>query len=431
MSDSPDRSPPLGAAFFRVLLVQLLSTLADNAFLIVAIARVIELGEAAWLIPILKVSATFFYVALAPFVGPIADAIPKGRVMLLANGFKCCAIGLLLFGLDPVLVIGLAGVGAAVYAPAKYGLVTELVPGSALVRANGYFEAVTVCAVVFGVVLGGFLVSPFMPVLSLGWMVTGADQPSPLTTGVLVVIALHGAATMGSWGLADSHARYAPQPWKLSAMCRAFVTENRMLWRDPLGGMSLAVTTLLWGAGATLQLVVLRWATESLALPLSQASYLQGMSAVGIVVGAALASRWVTMRHAARLLPLGILLGVSIPLLLLVDTVSTAALLLVYVGALAGFFVVPMNALLQLRGCTLLTAGRSVAVQGFNENAGMLLMLLLYAAATAYGVAVPALVIGFGFCVGASMALLWWAKRRHLGAPVPTDSPKIHQEVTE
>jgi hypothetical protein len=262
-------------------------------------------------------------------------------------------------------------------------------------------------------------------------MVTGADQPSSLTTGVLVVIALHGAATMGSWGLADSHARYAPQPWKLSAMCRAFVTENRMLWRDPLGGMSLAVTTLLWGAGATLQLVVLRWATESLALPLSQASYLQGMSAVGIVVGAALASRWVTMRHAARLLPLGILLGVSIPLLLLVDTVSTAALLLVYVGALAGFFVVPMNALLQLRGCTLLTAGRSVAVQGFNENAGMLLMLLLYAAATAYGVAVPALVIGFGFCVGASMALLWWAKRRHLGAPVPTDSPKIHQEVTE
>ena len=272
MPDSPDRSPPLGAAFFRVLLVQLLSTLADNAFLIVAIARVIELGEAAWLIPILKVSATFFYVALAPFVGPIADAIPKGRVMLLANSFKCCAIGLLLFGLDPVLVIGLAGVGAAVYAPAKYGLVTELVPGSALVRANGYFEAVTVCAVVFGVVLGGFLVSPFMPVLSLGWMVTGADQPSPLATGVLVVIALHGAATMGSWGLAYSRARYAPQPWKLSAMCRAFVVENRTLWRDPLGGMSLAVTTLLWGAGATLQLVVLRWATESMALPLSQAS---------------------------------------------------------------------------------------------------------------------------------------------------------------
>ncbi len=431
MPDSTDRAPPLGAAFFRVLLVQLLSTLADNAFLIVAIARVIELAEAPWLIPILKVSATFFYVALAPFVGPIADAMRKGRVMLLANGFKCCAIGLLLLGLDPVLVIGLAGVGAAVYAPAKYGLVTELVAGSALVRANGYFEAVTVCAVVFGVVLGGFLVSPAMPRLELDWMLDAAAQPSALTGGVLVVITLHAGATLGSWGLADSRARYAPRPWQLLSMCRAFVAENRLLWRDPLGGMSLAVTTLLWGAGATLQLVVLRWATESLALPLSQASYLQGMSAVGIVLGAALASRWIAIHQTARLLPLGLVLGLSIPLLLLVHTVYSAAFLLVYVGALAVFFVVPMNALLQLRGCTLLTAGRSVAVQGFNENAGMLLMLLLYAAGTAFGISVPALVIGFGTCVSGSMALIWYAKRRHLAAAAQHISSNIHRQVTK
>lgn len=431
MLDSTDRAPPLGAAFFRVLLVQLLSTLADNAFLIVAIARVIELAQAPWLIPILKVSATFFYVALAPFVGPIADAMPKGRVMLLANGFKCCAIGLLLCGLDPVVVIGLAGVGAAVYAPAKYGLVTELVAGSALVRANGYFEAVTVCAVVFGVVLGGFLVSPAMPVLPWGGMLNAASQPSALTGGVLVVIALHAGATLGSWTLPDSRARYAPRPWRPVALCRAFVAENRLLWRDPLGGMSLAVTTLLWGAGATLQLVVLRWATEFLALPLSQASYLQGMSAVGIVLGAALASRWIAMHQAARLLPLGLLLGLSIPLFLLVDTAYGASLLLVYVGALAGFFVVPMNALLQWRGCTLLTAGRSVAVQGFNENAGMLLMLLLYAAGTAVGISVPALVLGFGACVAGSMALIWYARHRHLAAVERQISSNIHRQVTE
>lgn len=426
MPDSTDSAPPLGAAFFRVLLVQLLSTLADNAFLIVAIARAIELAQAPWLIPILKVSATFFYVALAPFVGPIADAMPKGRVMLLANGFKCCAIGLLLLGLDPVVVIGLAGVGAAVYAPAKYGLVTELVAGSALVRANGYFEAVTVSAVVLGVVLGGWLVSPAMPRLALDGMLNAASQPSALAGGVLVVIALHACAALGSWGLADSRARYAPQPWQLAAMCRAFMAENRLLWCDPLGGMSLAVTTVLWGAGATLQLVVLRWAGASLDLPLSQASYLQGVSAAGIVLGAALASRWIAMHHAARLLPLGLLLGASIPLLLLVHTVYSAALLLVYVGALAGFFVVPMNALLQLRGCTLLTAGRSVAVQGFNENAGMLLMLLLYAAGTAAGISVPALVIGFGACISGAMVLIWFAKRRHLAAAAHTVSPNIH-----
>lgn len=420
MSDSLDRSPPLGAAFYRVLFVQLLSTLADNAFLIVAIARVIELAGAPWLIPILKVSATFFYVALAPFVGPVADAFPKGRVMLASNAFKCSAIALMLLGLDPVLTIGLAGVGAAFYAPAKYGLVTELVPGSALVRANGYFEAVTVCAVVFGVVLGGFLVSQGMPDLAgWGWMPGLNGAPSHLTAGVLVVLGLHAGATLLSWGLADSRARYAPRPWHLADLWRSFVQENRILWGDALGGLSMAVTTLLWGAGATLQLVVLRWATEALALPLSQASYLQGMSAVGIVAGAAMASRWIAMRQAARLLPMGVALGLSIPMLLFVNTVPTAALLLVCVGAMAGFFVVPMNALLQLRGCTLLTAGRSVAVQGCNENAGMLLMLVIYAAATAAGISVSALVLGFGASVSAAMALVWYAKRHHLDLTPP------------
>ena len=420
MPDSPDRSPPLGFAFYRVLVVQLLSTLADNAFLIVAIARVIELDGAAWLIPLLKVSATFFYVALAPFVGPVADAFQKGRVMLASNAFKCGAIALLLVGLDPVLTIGLAGVGAAFYAPAKYGLVTELVPGSALVRANGYFEAVTVSAVVFGVVLGGFLVSPAMSGLAnWGWMPGPTGEPSALTAGVLVVVGLHAGATLLSVGLADSRARYAPRPWQLLALWRSFLQENRTLWGDALGGLSLAATTLLWGVGATLQLVVLRWATEALALPLSQASYLQGMSAVGIVAGAALASRWVSMRHAARLLPMGVVLGLSIPLMLFVHTVTAAAVLLVCVGALAGFFVVPMNALLQLRGCTLLTAGRSVAVQGFNENAGILLMLILYALATSANISVSALVLAFGATVSATMGLVWFAKRRYLHQAPP------------
>jgi hypothetical protein len=252
-----------------------------------------------------------------------------------------------------------------------------------------------------------------------GWMPGPAGEPSHLTAGVLLVLSLHAAATVLSLGLADSRARYAGRPWQLGSLCRSFLQENRILWADPLGGLSMAVTTLLWGAGATLQLVVLRWATEALALPLSQASYLQGMSAVGIVGGAALASRWVAMRHAARLLPMGVALGLSIPLLLLVQSVSAAAVLLVCVGALAGFFVVPMNALLQLRGCTLLTAGRSVAVQGCNENAGMLLMLLLYAAGTAAGISVSALVLGFGVSVSAAMALVWFAKRRHLHEAPP------------
>ena len=145
----------LPRAFFLLLGVQSLSTLADNAFLILAIARVLEQDGAAWLIPLLKISFTLFYVVLAPFVGPLADAFPKGRVMLLANVLKVAALLLLLAGFSPVLAIGLAGFGSAIYAPAKYGLITELLPARALVRANGYFESATVCAVILGTVLGG------------------------------------------------------------------------------------------------------------------------------------------------------------------------------------------------------------------------------------------------------------------------------------
>lgn len=395
-------------AFYLILAVQFISTLADSAFLIVAIARVMELAAPGWLIPVLKISFTLFYVLLAPFVGPLADAFPKGRVMLAANVLKVLAMLMLLGAADPVVAIGIAGLGAAIYAPAKYGLITELLPRCALVRANGFFEGTTVCAVILGTVLGGFLVSPLMPVWQLpGRLLGDGLSGTQLVAGMLVLLVLHTLSTALSVRVADSGARYRRQSMRPAVLLRQFVSENLTLWRDPLGGLSMAVTTLLWGVGATLQLIVLRWAHDHLGLPLAQAAYLQGVTALGVISGAMLASRYVALEHAHKVLPLGMLLGALIPVLLWVHSVVGAAALLLLVGALAGYFVVPMNALLQHRGCTLLTAGRSIAVQGFNENGGMLLMLAAYGTAIAQGVSLEHLVAAFGALVASGMAAIF------------------------
>jgi MFS transporter, LPLT family, lysophospholipid transporter len=404
---------PLPSAFHQVLRVQFVSSLADNALLIVAIARTMELGADGWRVPLLKMGFTLFYVLLAPIVGPVADSMRKGRVMLMANLFKTCALMLLLAGSDPLLVIAIVGWGSAAYAPAKYGLMTELLPPGDLVRANGFFEGATVSAVILGTVLGGFLVSPHMP--TLVWPVLLQWQASSSTAyaaGMLFLLLLNALASTMSLGIVDSGARYARASIAPKALFRRFWQDNMLLWRDPLGGISMAVTTLLWGVGATLQLIVLRWSHESLGLPLADGAYLQGVTAVGVVAGAIWASRYVTLGDTLRLLPIGIVLGLMIPVLLWLNTIAGAVVLLVTVGALAGFFVVPMNALLQHRGHGLLTAGRSIAVQGFNENAGMLLMLAAYAGAIAFDLSLNALIASFGALVVLGMVLIYGVQSR-------------------
>ena len=421
--------------FYILLVVQFVSTLADNAFLIVAIARVIELAAADWMIPILKLSFIMFYVLLAPFVGPLSDAIPKGRVMLLANFLKVCAVFFMLIGMDPVLAIGIAGLGAAMYAPAKYGLITEMLHAKDLVKANGFFEGSTVSAVILGTVLGGLLVSPLLnqfDAVAARWQPEG--MTSSLTIGMLALLILNGLATLLSFSIADSGARYPRHSFHPILLCRQFFRENLSLWRDPLGGLSMLVTTLLWAVGATLQLIVLRWANESLGLPLEQAAYLQGITAIGVIAGAILASRFITLELAPGLLPLGILIGLLIPAMLAVDSVLWAAILLISVGAIAGFFVVPMNALLQHRGCSLLTAGRSIAVQGFNENAGMLVMLAVYAAATATNTSLNTLIWCFAAMVTLGMTAIFLmqlskgrVRRAHHGAyDAPYERQRTH-----
>lgn len=391
---------------------QFVSGLADNALLIVAMARLHEAGRHIWLAPLLKAVFTLAYVGLAPVVGVVADLWPKARVMLAANGLKALGCLLMAWGIDPLLSFAVAGIGAAVYSPAKYGLTVELAPADQLVHANGWLEVTTVGAIVLGTMLGGALVGPWLvtdltPDLA-AWLPVGA----PLAAALAMVLGLYVVAAVLNLLIPASGVRPHAMQGDLRVLMKRFTHAQGVLWRDPLGSVSLGVTTLFWGAGATLQFVVLAWAQQSLALSLSEAAYLQGMVAVGIGAGALAAGRWVALDQAPRVLGLGLLMGLCVPLMTLVQSVAVAVPLMAAVGALAGFFVVPMNALLQHRGRLLLGAGESIAVQNFSENLCVLAMLGAYAGLQAAGWPLHRLVFLLGAFVTGGVALVMWRHRR-------------------
>ena len=406
--------PAMPRGFHLLIAAQFFSALADNALLIVTMAVLVQRDMAPWLAPMLKFGFTLAYVVLAPVVGPLADAMPKARLMAWMNGVKVLGVASLLAGIHPVAGFCIVGLGAAAYAPAKYGLVTEIVPAHRLVAANGWIEVSVVCAVLLGTVCGGLLVSPW-------WLGSGAishavqaGAPDALWVSLASLLAVYALAAVLNLGVPDSGARYPGRSIHPLAMVRDFIGANRVLWRDREGGLSLAVTTLFWGVGATLQFVVLRWASEQLRLPLSQAAYLQGVVAIGVVAGAAIAGRYVPLAAAPRMLVFGVLLGLCMPLLAVVDSLALAVPLLVVVGAVGGLLVVPLNALLQHRGCQLLTAGRSIAVQGFNENASVLALLATYAALVALDLPLRTLMSGFGLAIALAIMLLMlreWQRR--------------------
>ncbi len=402
----------LPRGFHVLIAAQFSSALADNALLIVAIALLAEQGWPAWWAPLLKFSFTIAYVVLAPAVGAWADGRPKARLMMAMNALKVVGVMLLLGRAHPLLALAVVGVGAAAYAPAKYGLVTELVGARALVAANGWIEVTTVLAVLLGTVVGGLLVSPALAAL----VVQQGLGLAPLSAALLLLLGLYALAAVLNLGIPDSGARYARQSLHPLALTRSFVVAMGCLWRDREGGLSMSVTTLFWGVAAVLQFAVLRWALDVLGLTLERAAYLQGVVAVGIVAGAALAGRVVPLAQAPRVLPLGILLGLVVPTVNLVDSWVMALPLLLLVGALGGALVVPLNAMLQHRGHQLLTAGRSIAVQNFNENASVLVMLAVYAALLAAEVDIRHLITGLGLLVATVVTVLWLRHRRH---PLP------------
>ncbi len=374
---------PLG--FYIIMAAQFFSALADNALLIVAIALLRDMAAPSEYEPLLKLFFTVSYVALAAFVGAFADSMPKWRVMLISNTIKIGGCLMLFLGTHPLFAYAVIGLGAAAYSPAKYGILTEYLPHRLLVVANGWIEGLTVGAIIIGTVMGGFMildgVADGLMALSLPFVDT------PFEAAVLVIGSLYLVAAIFNLYIPDTGVDHKPLKSNPLYLLHDFNHCLRLLWRDKLGQISLAVTTLFWGAGATLQFIVIKWAEHNLGMSLSQASMMQGVVALGVAAGSIVAARYVTLRKSVRVIPLGIAMGVGVISMIFVTSTSAAMLLMVAVGALAGFFVVPMNALLQHRGHILMGAGHSIAVQNFNENLSILVMTGTYALLIMLGLA--------------------------------------------
>ena len=394
--------------FYTIMAAQFFSSLADNALLIAAIALLIELSAPDWMKPLLKLIFTVSYVVLAPFVGAFADSMPKGKVMFITNTIKILGCGLLFFSIHPLLAYAVVGFGAAAYSPAKYGILTELLPAERLVAANGWIEGTTVGSIILGTMVGGALISPAVSawLLSFDFPLIDLGINSPAESAILVIGAIYALAALFNLKIPDTGARYERQHTNPIKLLADFWHCNTTLWRDKLGQISLAVTTLFWGAGATLQFIVLHWARDQLGMALDKAAILQGIVAIGIAAGAVLAARFVPLKATPSVLKLGVIMGLVVPLMTLVGSMGTSIPLLVLIGGLAGYFVVPMNALLQHRGHVLLSAGHSIAVQNFNENLNILVMLGLYALLIKAELPVNTIIVIFVLFVAATMALV-------------------------
>ena len=394
--------------FYMIMAAQFFSALADNALLIASIYLLREMQAPQEYEPLLKLFFTVSYVALAAFVGAFADSMPKWRVMLISNTIKIAGCSLMFFGVHPLAAYAVVGLGAAAYSPAKYGILTEYLPARLLVVANGWIEGLTVGAIILGTLVGGVLIKPAIADTLLSLNLPYVDTVPEIA--LCVIGTLYVIAALFNLKVPDTGVDHKALKSNPIYLIHDFNHCLKLLWRDKLGQISLATTTLFWGAGATLQFIVIKWAEQALHLDLSKASMLQGVVAVGVAIGAVMAARMVSMRSAVRVIPLGIAMGIIVNVMIFVTDMSVAMVLMVLIGALSGFFVVPMNALLQHRGHILMGAGHSIAVQNFNENLSILVMTGLYAFLIRSGFSINTVVVAFGLFVAGTMYLV---KLRH------------------
>ncbi len=391
---------------------QFFSSLADNALFVGAVQLLRSSGAAEWQQAALVPMFALFYVILAPFVGAYADSQPKGKVMLYSNSIKIVGCLMMLFGSHPLMSYAIVGLGAAAYSPAKYGILTELLPASQLVRANGWIEGLTITSIILGVLLGGQLVgihiSSMLLSIDLPLVTTSVDTAPEAAISVLIFIYI--LAAWFNTRIPHTGVEMRPMPKRLLELLPDFWTCNSRLWRDKLGQISLATTTLFWGVSGNLRYIVLAWASVALGYSVTQASSLVGVVAIGTAVGAVVASMRMKLEHATLVMPLGIAMGVLVILLNFITNVWVAAPFLVLLGGLGGFLVVPMNALLQHRGHNLMGAGRSIAVQNFNEQACILGLGAFYSLSTGMGLSAFGAITAFGVVVAGFM---WVIQRWH------------------
>jgi len=425
--------------FYIIMAAQFFSSLADNALLVAAIALLMHMQSPDWMTPLLKFFFTVSYVAFAAFVGAFADSMPKGRVMFITNSIKVVGCMLMFFHemweipgapnyLTVLLAYTVVGVGAAAYSPAKYGILTEYLPHHKLVVANGWIEGLTVSSIIIGTLLGGVLISATVSghllAIDLPHIDTGVDTPAE--AAITIIMLFYGVAAVFNLYIPNTGVDHRAPNKNPFYLIREFAHCVKLLWTDKLGQISLATTTLFWGAGATLQFIVLKWAEVALGYSLSQATLLQGICAVGIAAGSVIAAKVVPLNRAVNVVPVGIAMGAVVIAMNFVTSIAVAIPLLIAIGGLAGFFVVPMNALLQHRGHILMGAGHSIAVQNFNENLSILAMLGLYALLIKIDLSIYWVIALFGTFVSLSMMLV---RRRHLHNLATGPLPVIPADV--
>jgi LPLT family lysophospholipid transporter-like MFS transporter len=394
--------------FYTIMAAQFFSSLADNALLVAAIELLKSTNAPAWQMPALGPMFAVFYVILAPFVGAFADAVPKGRVMFVANTIKVAGCLMMLFGSHPLLAYAVVGLGAAAYSPAKYGILTELLPPSQLVKANGWVEGLTIGSIILGIVLGGQLVGPKLSPYLLGFdmplITTSVDTPPEAAIAAMIIVYI--IAAVFNLYIPRTESPLQPLAHSPVALVRDFSQCNARLWADKLGQISLATTTMFWGVGGNLRIIVFPWAAAALGYTTTQASSLAGVVSVGVAVGAVWASMRMRLDKATGVIPLGIAMGLLVVGLNVIRDVWVAVPFLLLLGAAGGYLVVPMNALLQHRGHNLMGAGRSIAVQNFNEQACILGLGAFYTGMTKLGLSAFTAIAVFGLVVAGTMALI-------------------------
>ena len=402
--------------FYTIMSAQFFSSLADNALFVAAIELLKGAGAAEWQRAALVPMFALFYVVLAPLLGAFSDAVPKGKVMFYANGIKVIGCLMMLFGGHPLLSYAFVGLGAAAYSPAKYGILTELLPTSQLVKANGWIEGLTILSIILGVLLGGQLigpkVAPLLLALHLPYVHLGIDTAP--AAAIACMVGLYVVAALFNLRIPRTDTELQPLSGNIGELVRDFSQCNARLWDDKLGQISLATTTLFWGVSNNLRYVVLAWAALALGYSTTQASALVGVVAIGTAAGAVAASMSMKLDRATRVIGLGVLMGVLVAMMNLIHSAHTAAPFLVALGAIGGYMVVPMNALLQHRGHNLMGSGRSIAVQNFNEQACVLGVGALYTGLTRLGLSVFGAITVFGLFTAFVSLLIWLWHRRNV-----------------
>lgn len=392
---SPVNTSLLSRGMIAVMLAQFISALADNALLFAAIALLRAGSAPAWQIPLLQEFFVIAYILLAPFVGPFADSLPKGRVMVIANLMKLLGTGAMLAGLNPLLAYGMVGLGAAAYSPAKYGILTQMLPLDKLVKGNSLMEGSTIVAILLGAVLGGQLADHWLT--GSLYAISGA-----YLLAVLINLLIP--------RLPPSHKL---ESFNLVMLFKDFTRATRTLMRDADARFSIVGTSIFWGAGSTLRFLLVAWVPVALNIhDYSTPANLSGAVAIGVALGAVAAARWISLKTINRALPAGVLIGLAIALFAYSSNLYMAAGCLLLIGFLGGMYVVPLNALLQERGHESVGSGHAIAIQNLFENFSMLLLMGIYIWLSKLMIPVVPTAMIIGLLVFTAISLLAWLRIR-------------------